>query len=74
MPHAVDHLGQHLDALGAALRDAGVDPRTRSRLLEAAARAILEAVALELYLEGPPPPAPARVPPAPAEPAVSAAA
>ncbi len=44
-------LSERLDALASALRAAGVEPGSASRLLESAAAATLSALALELLLE-----------------------
>ena len=43
-------LSDEVDALGRALRDAGVAPETAARLLETAATAALRALTLELLL------------------------
>jgi len=43
-------LGQRVDALARALRDAGVAPETATRLLETAATAAFNALTLELLL------------------------
>jgi alkylhydroperoxidase family enzyme len=54
-----------VDALAAALRDAGVSPEDSAQLLAAAARATMHAVMLEALLDddvAAPPPAPAAPP------------
>jgi len=47
-------LSDRLDALASALRHAGVSPARASRLLATAAAAALDAVALDLLLDGAP--------------------
>lgn len=54
---AVDVLGERVEALAAALRNAGVDPNTAARLLGTAAAAALDAVTLGLLLDDAPAPA-----------------
>jgi hypothetical protein len=80
MNDAAERLAARMDALAAALRDAGVDPTRASRLLGTAAAATLDAVALELMLErrstarGTAPPARLSLRPARRRPAVPLAA
>jgi hypothetical protein len=56
-----DRLAARMDALASALRAAGVEPARSARLLESAAAAAVDAVALELLLARPT--APRRVAP-----------
>lgn len=69
MHDSAARIAARLDALACALRAAGAGPERTARLLETAAAAAFDALALEALLE--PPPEPVAIPAAvdPAEPA-----
>jgi hypothetical protein len=58
MHSAAERFTERLDALAAALRDAGVDPERTVALLGAAAEATMHAITLDAMLEQPMQPEP----------------